>query len=104
MGTWSAKIALTEADVESRVPHRGGVYRLMCQVENRWVVFYVGQSQDIETRLIEHLHAVNTDAGLQRCLGEHACQFRYTLAVSPWERETIESGEIAKWNPHYNVH
>ena len=62
MANWSNRYSYTEANVKNHAPTSGGVYRLIYKDKDRHPVFYVGQSNNLQRRLLEHLSPNEPDA------------------------------------------
>jgi hypothetical protein len=52
---WSAIILYTEQNVIDNVKEQAGVYRLSESKNEKKIVFYVGKSDQLQTRLLQHL-------------------------------------------------
>jgi len=55
MSEWSSMYPYTDNNVNLYVPISWGVYRLIHKIGGEYYVFYVGQSDDLQRRLNEHL-------------------------------------------------
>jgi excinuclease UvrABC nuclease subunit len=102
MNSWSDMYPYSEAYVKQHAPLAGGVYRLIYQKGNDYYVFYVGQSDNLQRRLLEHLGASEKDLCIKRHLRDYSCSFRYIEISSLDERLRVESEQIKKYNPTCN--
>ena len=102
MAEWSNRYAYTEANVGKYAPTSGGVYRLIYKSGDDYYVFYVGQSDDLERRLLEHLSSNEPDACIKRHLRDYSCFFRFLDVSSASEKDRIEKEQIKKYNPPCN--
>lgn len=99
---WSDRYTYTEYNVRTHVPVSGGVYRLIYQNNSNYYVFYVGQSNNLERRLLEHLSNSEQDACIKRHLENYTCYFRFLEVSSSNDRLKIEKQQITKYNPPCN--
>ena len=102
MNNWSSKYRYTEAYVKQHAPLTGGVYRLIYQKGTDYYVFYVGQSDNLQRRLMDHLGASEKDFCIKRHLRDYSCFFRYIEIPSLDERLRIEREQIQEYNPECN--
>ena len=102
MSGWSSRHSYTEGNVEKYVPAGGGVYRLINKDGDKYYVFYVGQSNDLERRLLEHLSPNEIDTCIKRYLLDYDCFFRFKEINSASERDRVEQEQIKKYNPSCN--
>lgn len=97
MSEWSSKFLYTEEQVNKVAPKSAGVYLL----EDSGV-FYVGQSDSLERRLLEHLSSSEQDACIKRHVRDYTCYFSYITISSQSERDSVEQSLISKYNPSCN--
>lgn len=102
MAEWSSRHSYTEANVRKYAPTRGGVYRLINKSGDKHYVFYVGQSDNLERRLLEHLSRSEPDACIKRYLRDYDCSFRFIEISSSSERDKVEQEQIDEYNPDCN--
>ena len=102
MAEWSQRYAYTEENVRRYTPTSGGVYRLINKKGEDFYVFYVGQSNNLERRLLEHLSPNESDECIKRHLRQYSCYFRYVEVASQSERDRIEQEQIQEYNPTCN--
>lgn len=102
MGNWSNLYPYTKANVQKYAPLTGGVYRLSYKKNSDCFVFYVGQSNNLERRLLEHLSSSEIDICIKRHLRDYSCFFRFIEISSQDERNRIEREQIDKYNPDCN--
>lgn len=102
MGNWSNLYSYTEQNVKKYAPPIGGVYRLSCKKNGKYYVFYVGQSNNLERRLLEHLSPSETDSCIKRHLRDYDCFFRFIEISSLDERNRVERDQIDKYDPPCN--
>ncbi|HDZ38474.1 MAG TPA: hypothetical protein ENH62_09355 [Marinobacter sp.] len=102
MADWSNRYSYTEANVNKYAPTSGGVYRLIYKSEEKYCVFYVGQSNNLERRLLEHLSPSEADACIKKHLRDYDCFFRFIEVSSAAGRDRIEKEEIEKYSPRCN--
>lgn len=97
MAEWSGKLLYTEETVKKCAPTSGGVYLLE---DSR--VFYVGQSDNLERRLLEHLGSSEQNACIKRHIRDYTCYFYFTRISSQSDRDRIEQELISKYKPSCN--
>ena len=103
MSDWSKLYQYTEENVERNAPTSGGVYRLSCDEGNpKYRVFYVGQSDNLERRLKEHLNPSQPDECNKRHLRKYTCYFRFIEIASTVQRDRVEDEQIEKYRPECN--
>ena len=102
MANWSNRYSYTEENVNKYAPLTAGVYRLIYKKDDNYYVFYVGQSNNLERRLLEHLSSSETDICIKRHLRDYSCFFRFIEISSQDERSRIEREQIDKYNPDCN--
>jgi len=85
--TWSSRITYNEGNVEHNVPLKEGIYRLSNKAEG---VFYVGQSGNLQRRLLEHLSDEEKNICIKGKL-EFQVYFRFALLKDEKERLCAES-------------
>ena len=102
MAEWSNRYSYTEANVQKYAPLTAGVYRLIYKRGDNYYVFYVGQSDNLERRLLDHLRPSEPDACIKRHLREYDCFFRFIEISSLDERNRVEREQIDEYNPPCN--
>lgn len=102
MGEWTRRYEYTETNVETYVPSLGGVYRLIYHSGDKYYVFYVGESNDLNRRLLQHLSSSEPDPCIRKHLRNYTCYFRYTKVSTQKEREGIEDQQIREYTPTCN--
>ena len=101
MSNWSLKYEYTEDKVNKVVPKQAGVYMLMYD-STKYYVFYVGQANNLERRLLEHLYDSEPDLCIKRHLREHTCYCMWLEVSSQSERDKLEQALISKYKPSCN--
>ena len=80
----------TETSVKTNVPQGKGVYLLWVKYSTgRWECFYVGQADDLQKRLLDHL----SDQEENKCIKEnvkYTCGFYYANVSLQSDRDGIE--------------
>jgi len=88
--TWSSRITYNEGNVEHNVPLKGGIYRLLRAQEGGYGVFYVGESDKLQRRLLEHLSDEEKNDCIKKRLKDTA-YFRFALLDGESNRLCAES-------------
>ena len=102
MTSFSGRYSYTKANVQAYAPLSGGVYRLIYKKNGDYYVFYVGQSDNLQRRLLEHLSDSDKDVCIRRHLRDYDCFFRFIEISSLDERVRKEQEEIKNYNPTCN--
>ncbi len=104
MAEWSGRHLYNEENVARLVPVTGGVYRLIFQrtSDDKYIVFYVGKSENLERRLHEHLSPSELDECIKRYLRDYTCYFRFIKIDSEAERDRVEQSQIREYRPACN--
>lgn len=102
MANWSNRYSYTETNVKQYATLTAGVYRLIYKKGEDYFVFYVGQSNNIERRLLEHLSTSEADSCIKRHLRDYDCFFRFIEISSLDERNRVEREQIEKYDPTCN--
>jgi len=102
MNGWSDMYEYTEDNVDSYAPSSAGVYRLLYKKDNKYYIFYIGQSDDLQRRLQEHLNPSESDKCIKKHLKEYNCYFEFLEVEKQSDRDKIEQEEINKWQPCCN--
>jgi len=102
MANWSMRYSYTKTDVQAHAPLAGGVYRLINEKENEYYVFYVGQSDNLQRRLLEHLSDSEQDPCIKKHLRDYYCYYRFVEVISSVDRKRIEREQIVKYKPDCN--
>jgi len=103
MASYSAWRSYTVEDVKLNAPQTAGVYLIRCHVKNSEPeIRYVGQANDLRSRLLDHLGTGETND----CLVEHrkhAQDYCWVELSRPSERDAEESSKIKKYQPPCNT-
>lgn len=102
MATWSSRYRYGETEVKKYAPKTGGVYRLLFRRGEKYYVLYVGQSNDLRRRLLQHLSADEPDVCIKRHLRDYSCYFRFLQLSSKSDRDRVEQEQIDKYDPVCN--
>jgi len=96
---WSTCYPYTQMNVRAYVPKSRGIYRLL--IKNR--IFYIGQSKNLQNRLVEHFAAREGNQRLKKYLQNYSCFFRFCELHPTEDLLQIERDQILKYNPPCNV-
>jgi len=101
--TWTKLTDLDETTV-SRIPDRiPGVYRLSrLAVNGNYYIFYVGQSEDIKQRLLEHLSSNEKNVCIKNYVDTKKCSFRYAKITEKNIRDAAERQMYKHYAPTCN--
>lgn len=97
---WTERITLTQAGVD-RIKAVAGVYCIIYydQSKNTYYVHYVGQAEDLNDRLSQHLPGNETSKCCQRYLDNYACYFRAVAVLQQADRNGAEVALYSKFKP-----
>lgn len=88
--TWFGDIEFNRNSLE-RLENKGGVYILSVRLKiGSLRVFYVGKSEDLKKRLLEHLSGTNSSECIQKHMENHYVYFNYAYVNSEEDRKNIE--------------
>ena len=94
---------LTERSVKELSFGIGGVYRLSYKSSGgNYLVFYVGQAEDIRKRLIQHLSASEMNECMKNYLRAEDCFFRYAKITRQHLRDVTERKVYREYGPKCN--
>jgi len=94
---WSPLRKLAEGNL-SLVPTSPGVYRLSFLANDEKIyVFYVGKTENLQQRLLEHLYGRDENICISRMINDATCYFRYALV----NREDVRNGAERALYIHY---
>ena len=87
---WSSIILYTLSNVKKSAPLSAGVYRLSFEKDDKLTVFYVGQADNLDKRLSEHLSDEEQNDCIRRKLKNYTCHFRFAKVASQGDRDCAE--------------
>ena len=102
MSGWSSMYPYTDNNVNLYAPASEGVYELIYKKSEKYYVFYVGQSDDLQRRLNEHLSYSEPNECIKRYLQNFNCFFRFIEITLQPERDRVEEEEIEKYRSPCN--
>ncbi len=100
---WSAVFLYTISNVNIHAPLSAGVYRLSCQKGNNRPIFYVGQAENIDSRLRAHLSDDEPNDCIKRNLRDYTCYFRFAKLERQTERDCSERALYDHYKPECNL-
>lgn len=88
---WTNLTELTKTGV-SNIKEIAGIYRLSYHNPNdqKYYVYYVGQAQNLKTRLSEHLIENETNKCCNQYLNKYNCYFRAAAISKQTDRDGVE--------------
>jgi len=102
MAEWSTFFDYTEASVKKLAPTGAGVYRLCYKKDDKYYVFYIGQSDNLERRLLEHLSSNEQNVCIKKYLRENICYMQWIAVSTQAERDKAEEEQIFQYAPACN--
>lgn len=101
--TWSTFQNLTKENVNQDVPKNAGVYLLWVKLNNgNWRCYYVGQADDLERRLLEHLAESEGNKCIKKYVQEHTSGYEYAKVSTQSDRSGIEKFLYDNYKPECN--
>ena len=102
--TWIGYYKYTSDSVSKNVPEDAGVYKIsVSQQDDTLKVHYVGQAENLQKRLKEHL---NVDSEKNKCLAEHlskySCSYKFALVSRQEDRDAAEKALYIHYKPECN--
>ena len=97
---WTERISLTQSRV-NRIKAIAGVYRLInySRADDKYYVYYVGQADDLNNRLSQHLSSNETNKCCQKYLDNYICYFRAAVTSRQADRDGAEVALYNKFEP-----
>ena len=97
---WTERIPLTESGI-NRMGAVAGVYRLIYhnQADDKYYIYYVGQADDLNDRLSQHLSGNETNKCCQKYLDNYTCYFRAAATSRQADRDGAEVALHNKFEP-----
>lgn len=90
--------------MKSVVPNVGGIYRLINKgTDGKFYVFYVGQANDLEARLLDHLASWEPNTCIKNKVRSLECHFRFARVPTKAERDRLEAQEVREYQPACNT-
>jgi excinuclease UvrABC nuclease subunit len=100
--TWSKLKILSSVEVQ-KIPEGGGVYRLSYDPGGgKRYVFYVGSSNDIKSKILEHIKNSEENVCIKNYMRKYLCFFRYALIENEEQRSGVERQLYLKFRPKCN--
>jgi len=102
--TWSSfHNTYNEAEVKAHVPRSSGVYLVWVKLKDgKWRCFYVGQADELQKRLLDHLSDSETNECIKKQLSQYICGFEYAEVSRQSERDGIEKYLYDHYKPECN--
>jgi excinuclease UvrABC nuclease subunit len=100
---WSFWLDYTHDNVQRYAPMSAGVYVLATKLKNGNVlIFYVGQAEDLDKRLKEHLSENEPNKCVRDEVKNYLCAFRYAKVSSQADRDRAERALYNRFTPKCN--
>lgn len=97
---WTDRIPLIQSGV-NRIGVIAGIYRLINynRVDDKYYIYYVGQANDLNNRLTQHLPGNEANKCCQRYLDNYTCYFRTAAISGQADRNGAEVALYNKFKP-----
>lgn len=100
---WTKLTAASETAARAIGDNLAGVYRLSYLADDgSYYIFYVGQSEDIKKRLLEHLSSNEKNVCIKNYLTTKKCFFRYAKITKAYIRDAAERQMYKQYEPSCN--
>lgn len=101
---WSGfRNSFTEDDIKRNVDEKAGVYLFWVKLKNeKWRCFYVGQANNLKTRLMQHLSDSEANECITTNVSKYVCGYEYTFVGRQIDRDGIEKYLYDYYNPECN--
>ena len=102
--TWNGYYKYTSDSVSRNVPEEAGVYKIsVSQQDGTLKVHYVGQSENLQKRLKEHLDIENEqNECLARHISKYSCSYKFALVPKQEDRDAVERALYIHYRPECN--
>lgn len=101
--TWTKLTAVGETAIKAIGENLAGVYRLSYLADDgNYYIFYVGQSEDVKKRLLEHLSSTEKNVCIKNYLTTKKCFFRYAKVSKDYIRDAAERQMYKQYEPSCN--
>jgi excinuclease UvrABC nuclease subunit len=101
---WSAfHEPYTELEIKKYVPAESGIYLLWVKLINgNWRCFYVGQADNLEDRLLQHLSSGEPNECIKKKVSGYICGFEYAEVSKQSDRDGVEKYLYDHYSPECN--
>lgn len=100
---WTKLSVVSEIAAKAIDDNLAGVYRLSYLADDgSYYIFYVGQSEDIKKRLLEHLSSNEKNVCIKNYLTTKKCFFRYAKVTKVYIRDAAEKQMYKQYEPSCN--
>ncbi|QSO49180.1 GIY-YIG nuclease family protein [Alicyclobacillus mengziensis] len=106
MADYTSYIKYTEDNVRSNVPESGGVYKIGKEKPNdtsKVSVVYVGKSDNLQRRLLEHLSNTESNDCLKKKVSSGNLWIAWTVISGSAQRTAEETDRIEHFSPECNT-
>ena len=102
--TWNGYFKYTSDSVSKNVPENAGVYKIsVSQQDGTLKVHYVGQSENLQERLKEHLEISNEqNKYLAKHISKYSCSYKFALVSKQEDRDAAERALYMHYKPECN--
>lgn len=101
---WSSPRRYMREDIQRFSTEKAGIYLIYAERANAYKqLVYVGQADNIKTRLLEHISENEKNEILKRILSHEVCYYSYAEVPLPNKRNSIENFIYNKCHPEANI-
>jgi len=100
---WSHILEYTDKNVIDYTKDIAGIYRLSFKVPDKKIVFYVGQAEEIQTRLLQHRQDSESSECIKNMVMRNKCFFRFAYLKNQDDRDCSESYLYDYYAPRCNL-
>lgn len=100
---WQRYLPFTLANVQAYAPLKAGVYKIAVSLLNgKRQVVYVGQADDLDSRLKDHLSEWESNRNLYSLVRQYQCSFAFALVPLQGDRDAAERALFLNFRPSCN--
>ena len=100
---WSDIHVYSSSCVETYIPSSPGVYQLLCKKDVTYLVFYVGQADNLNKRLKDHLSGIEPSSCIRSNLWYYPCFFLFAVLEAQSDRDCAERALYDHYRPPCNI-
>jgi len=98
---WTKLTEFNETNIKS-IPEEPGVYRFSYKKDDKYYVFYVGQSDNIRKKFLEHMSPIESNEEIKSYIAEKKCYFKYAKVTEEDIRKAVERQLYKHFDPKGN--
>ena len=100
---WSSVHLYNTNNITGYAPISAGIYRLSCKRDDKLPIFYIGQADNLDSRLRDHLSDQESNKCIKRNLKDYTCYFRFAEVAKQADRDCAERALYDHYEPECNL-